>query len=297
MSRGAQTLVIGSSGQLATELRRAAPRSLLFPTERIDLSDQHQLRQKLDELQPKLVINAGAYTAVDRAESERDRAFAVNAQGPALLARWCERAGATLIHVSTDYVFDGTKADAYVETDAVNPLSVYGESKLAGEAAIRATLERHVILRTSWVFSAHGQNFVKTMLRLARERDELRVVADQHGRPTSAKELARAILLVADALPEERNQRWGTYHFASAGPTSWHGLAEAVVEAQAPLTGRRPRVTPIPSSAYPTPARRPANSVLHTGLFEATFGVAPRHWLADMTEAVHELATAPATSA
>jgi dTDP-4-dehydrorhamnose reductase len=286
-----RTLIIGTSGQLATELKRAQTPSLCFvASERVDLSGGGDLLQTLDRLRPALILNAGAYTAVDRAESERERAFELNATGPGLLAEWCERSGAALIHVSTDYVFDGAKAGPYVESDAVAPLNVYGESKLAGERAIRAALRQHLILRTSWVFSAHGQNFVKTMLRLAKERDELKVVADQLGRPTAAKELARAMLLLAAQHARGELEQWGTYHFANTGVTTWHGLAEAVVDAQARLGAKRPVVTPIPSSAYATPARRPANSVLDTDSFQRTFDIKPRPWLDDLNEVVAELA-------
>jgi hypothetical protein len=185
-----RALIIGTSGQLATELHRQAGGLPLHPAQKVDVADEPAIRALLDAARPTLVINASAYTAVDRAEQERERAFAVNASGPRYLARWCAANGAALIHVSTDYVFNGAKASSYVEEDAVDPLNVYGESKLAGEIAIREELPQHLILRTSWVFSAHGQNFVKTMRRLAAERDELRVIADQHGRPTSAADLA-----------------------------------------------------------------------------------------------------------
>ena len=282
--------IIGTSGQLATELRRRPWGSGLVPCvpEKVDITDTAQLPRLLDRLQPDLVLNASAYTAVDRAEEERERAFAVNATGPGNLAAWCSSHGAALVHVSTDYVFDGRKPSAYVEADVTAPLGVYGASKLAGEEALRATLARHVILRTSWVFSAHGQNFVKTMLRLARERDELRVVADQHGKPTSAADLADAMIHVARHIGEG-TASWGTFHFAGAGPTTWHGFAQAIVEEQATTTGRRPTVTPIGTADYPTPAQRPRNSVLDTSRFEAAYGLAPRSWRADLHDVVVEL--------
>lgn len=287
-----RTLIIGTSGQLATELHRQGSGGLeLQPAQRVDVADETAVRALLDEARPSLVINASAYTAVDRAEQERDRAFAVNADGPRYLARWCATHGAALIHVSTDYVFGGSKAGAYVEGDAVGPLNVYGESKLGGEVAIREGLAQHLIVRTSWVFSAHGQNFVKSMLRLARERDELRVVSDQTGRPTAASDLARALLTLAGRLASGETIAWGTYHFAGAGETSWHGFAQAIIAEQAAYTGRRPLVTAIASSDYPTPARRPANSLLDTGLFERTFGVAPRSWRDDLGEVVRQIVT------
>jgi dTDP-4-dehydrorhamnose reductase len=287
------TLVIGTTGQLATELRRRAEPGLeLTPPERVDLSNPADLEASLERLRPQLVVNAGAYTAVDRAESEPQQAHAVNAAGPGVLARWCERNEAALIHVSTDYVFDGSKLGPYVESDTTAPINVYGQSKLAGELAIRSALERHIILRTSWVFSAHGHNFVKTMLRLAKERDKLRVVADQKGRPTAAAELARVICLLGGRFAAASTLSWGTYHFASAGATTWEGLAQATVALQAHYSGRRPSVGAILSTDYPTPAQRPLNSVLDTRLFEQTFGVEPRPWLDDLRSVVDELSGA-----
>jgi dTDP-4-dehydrorhamnose reductase len=187
-------------------------------------------------------------------------------------------------------VFDGTKTGAYQEDDAPAPVSVYGASKLAGERAVAAALAQHVILRTSWVYSAIGQNFVKTMLRLARERDELRVVDDQRGRPTSAAELAGAVLGVATAIRAGRERvPWGLYHFAGATSLSWCGFAKAIVEEQVQFSGRRPTVTPISTAEYPTPAKRPANSVLATERFEAAFGVKPRASHDELRQVVREL--------
>jgi len=286
--------VLGTSGQLASELRRSARSAALelVAPQKVDISVDSQVNALLDRERPALVLNAAAYTAVDRAEVEREQAFAVNEIGPSLIARWCTANRAALIHVSTDYVFDGAKAAGYVEEDATAPLGVYGESKLAGEVAVRGALERHLILRTSWVFSAHSQNFVKTMLRLARERDELRVVADQVGRPTAAADLASAMLTLAERLAKGAELDWGTYHFAGAGSTSWHGFAEAIVEEQAPLTGKKPRVTPITTADYPTPARRPQSSVLDTSRFERTFGITPAPWRDGLRTVVRELVSA-----
>jgi dTDP-4-dehydrorhamnose reductase len=286
-----RVVVIGTSGQLATELRRQpCPAGIeLLPAQKLDISGAQELSAYLDQTRPALVINAAAYTAVDRAEAERERAFAVNAEGPATLAGWCASNAAALVHVSTDYVFDGSKASAYNESDETAPLGIYGASKLAGEVAIRAALDQHVILRTSWVFSAHGNNFVKTMLRLAAEREELRVVADQHGRPTAAADLAVAVLHVACAI-ESGVPRFGTFHFAGAGDTTWHGFAQAIIDEQAALTGKRPRVTPITTQDYPTPAKRPTNSVLSTNAFEQAFKLAPRPWRQGLHDVIRELA-------
>jgi dTDP-4-dehydrorhamnose reductase len=283
--------VIGTSGQLATELHRLGPEvgCPLVPPVQFDLTDTPRLRAELDEKRPRLIINAAAYTAVDQAEVERERAFAVNAQGPGELARWCAENEAALIHVSTDYVFDGQKQGAYVEDDATGPLGVYGASKLAGERAVRDALDRHVILRTSWVFSATGHNFVKTILRVAQQRDELRVVADQVGKPTSAAELARAILELARRVGQPAFP-WGTYHFACPDRTSWHGFAEAIVDEQAEVTGRRPKVTAITTAEYPTRATRPANSTLDTSRFESTFALKPRAWRDELRAVVRKLA-------
>jgi dTDP-4-dehydrorhamnose reductase len=282
--------IIGTSGQLATELRRRPWSTGLEPCapEKLDIADQRQVVALLDRLQPGLVLNASAYTAVDRAESEHERAFAVNAEGLATLAGWCSRHHAPLIHVSTDYVFDGKKVGPYGEGDETSPLGVYGASKLAGERAVQDALEHHVILRTSWVFSAHGNNFVKTMLRLARERDELRVVADQYGKPTAAADLADAMLRVAQRV-QSGTPTWGTFHFAGAGPTTWHGFAQAIVDEQARFTGRKPIVTAISSADYPTPTQRPSNSVLDTSRFEAAYAFRPRSWRAGLEEVVNEL--------
>jgi dTDP-4-dehydrorhamnose reductase len=282
--------IIGTSGQLATELRRRPWSHGLeaLDAEKVDIADADAITALLDRQAPELVVNASAYTAVDRAETERERAFAVNEAGPRHLATWCERHGASLIHVSTDYVFNGQKAEAYVEQDATEPLGVYGASKLAGEEAIRGSLARHVVLRTSWVFSAHGQNFLKTVLRLARERDELRIVSDQRGRPTAAADLADAVLHVARKV-RENSAVWGTFHFAGAGATSWHGFASAIVTEQAPFTQREPSLIAIGTADYPTPAKRPANSVLDTSHFETSFGLTPRSWRDGLREAVAEL--------
>ncbi len=284
------SIIIGTAGQLATELHRQAEGLQLHPPQKVDVADERAVHALLDEERPALVINASAYTAVDRAEQDRERAFAVNADGPRYLARWCAANGAALIHVSTDYVFNGAKLAAYVEDDPVGPLNVYGESKLAGEVAIREELEQHLIVRTSWVFSAHGQNFVKTMRRLAGERDELRVIADQWGRPTSAADLAGAVWrLTRERLIDGAPMAWGTYHLANAEPTTWHGFAEAVVELEARHSSRRPIVRPIPTTDYPTPAKRPANSVLNTALFEATFGFGLRSFRLALSDVMDEL--------
>jgi dTDP-4-dehydrorhamnose reductase len=234
------------------------------------------------------MINAAAYTAVDRAETERDIAWACNCTGPANIAVACQEAAIPLIHLSTDYVFDGSKIGAYREDDPVKPLGVYGESKEAGDRAVRAALPQHVILRTAWVYSAHGHNFVKTMLRLAGERPVLRVVADQIGSPTSAADIAAAIAAIAQQL-NAGNTSWGTYHFAGGGAVTWHGFAEAIFELAAPRRGQPPLVEAIATADYPTPVRRPANSVLDCRRIGEVFGIVPGPWRKALAEVIGEL--------
>jgi dTDP-4-dehydrorhamnose reductase len=223
------------------------------------------------------VVNAAAYTKVDLAETEIEAARRGNEIGPGVLAATCAAAGVPLVHISTDYVFDGSQQGAYRESDPIAPLGVYGRTKAAGETAVRAALPEHIILRTSWVYGAFGNNFLKTMLRLAATKDELRVVADQRGCPTSTRDIAAAILALAPRLIA-REKVWGTYHFAGTGVTTWHGFATGIVAAQAPLTGRKPPVVPITTAEFPTAARRPANSELDCGLFAKTFGFRARRW-------------------
>jgi len=291
-------LVLGSAGQLGFELLRAplpAGWSLIGRTRgELDITDPAAIRGAIGEVAPDLVVNAAAYTAVDRAEAEADRAYAANATAPGQIAAACAERGAMLVHVSTDYVFDGRKTGPYVETDPVNPLGVYGASKEAGERAVRAALDHHVILRTAWVYGAHGHNFVKTMLRLGAERDRLSVVADQRGCPTAAADIATAILGVACRLAAGKQPGealpWGTYHFVGAGETTWHGFAEAIFEIAAAALGRRPVVQAITTAEYPTPAQRPANSVLDCTRFRQAFGIDPPPWQASLGTVLQELA-------
>jgi dTDP-4-dehydrorhamnose reductase len=286
--------IIGSNGQLGTELQRASwPSGTRLEARshaELDISEPLAVARFAAEVD--LVVNAAAYTAVDKAEAEPQLAFRANRDGARHLAVACEQAGRALIHVSTDYVFDGTKSGAYQEDDAIAPLGVYGTSKAEGEAAVRAECSRHVILRTSWVVSAYGNNFVKTMLRLARERDRLRVVADQRGRPTPTSELARAITAVAQRQADSNPIPAGTYHWAGAGCASWHELASEVVQLQAPVTGRQPPVDAIATSDYPTPARRPANSELDTRKLERELGLSPAAWQLGVAAIVKRLCTA-----
>jgi dTDP-4-dehydrorhamnose reductase len=277
-------LQFGADGQLGIELARiagddSALRNTVLSQDQVDFTRPDDIAAAvLAAPELDVVVNCAAYTAVDRAESEKALAEQVNSIAVGRMAEACQRRGVPLIHVSTDYVFDGTKSSPYVETDPTGPLNAYGATKLAGENRIRAELKAHVILRTSWVYSAHGANFVKTMLRLGAEREELRIVDDQIGAPTSARDLADAIVTVVRALaaPGDAN-RFGTFHFANAGETSWRRFAEEIFR-QAPWAGIRAKVVPIGSGEYPTPARRPANSRLDTGKIRKIFGIVPPPW-------------------
>ncbi len=287
-------LLFGAAGQVGQELltlARARNTPIVGLTRaEADITDAAAVAALMAAHQPRLAVNAAAYTAVDRAEGEPDKAEAANALGPGVLARASEAAGVPLLHLSTDYVFDGNKRGAYTEEDPVSPLGVYGRTKAAGETAVRAATPRHVILRTAWVYGAYGQNFLKTMLRLAGERDRLRVVADQHGCPTATADIAEAILAVDAALGAGR-ARFGTFHFAGTGETSWHGFAQAIVAAQAAHTGKRPPVDAIATADYPTPARRPANSRLDASRFAEAYGCRARPWQERVSELVGQLAS------
>ncbi len=290
-------LILGSAGQLGTELQRSFStlgQILAVDKERFDLSNPDQVRDAVRESAPDIILNAAAYTAVDRAESEPDLAMAVNAKAPEVLAEEANRMGALLVHYSTDYVFDGTKSGAWEETDAPNPLSVYGASKLAGEQAIAAAGGRYLIFRTSWVYGPHGKNFLLTMLRLGRERDRLNIVDDQIGAPTTSIELADATRTIVDGVMASRfgpPEAWaGIYHMTCGGVISWCGFAKAIFErAQPILNGKIAQVSPIPTSAYPTPARRPRNSVLSNEKLFSRFGVKLREWESALDAVMHRL--------
>jgi len=293
-----QVAIFGSGGQLGRELLRATwPAGFelrAFDRGEVDITDPVAVDLALSDA--RRVSNAAAYTAVDKAESEPAVAFRVNRDGPELLARACSERSAALLHVSTDYVFDGRKVGGYLETDATAPLGVYGASKAAGEERVRELCGLHVILRTSWVVSAFGHNFVKTMLRLSAERDTLRVVDDQLGRPTPAKDLARVVVAIASCHAAGAPIAWGTYHFAGRGEASWHDVATEVVALQAPFTGRRPAVEAITTADYPTPARRPQSSVLDTAKLERALKLEPHPWQSGVEDIIREL-LAPIPSA
>jgi len=288
-------LLFGSSGQVGWELQRSLAtlgELVALGSDRADFAQPESLAGTVRTLQPDVIVNAAAHTAVDKAESEPARAHAINAEAPGVLAREAATLGAWLVHYSTDYVFDGSGVRPWVEDDATGPLSVYGRSKLEGEVRVRASGCRHLILRTSWVYSARGGNFARTMLRLAAERDRLQVIDDQVGAPTGADLLADVTAhTVRTALhsPEVA----GTYHATAAGETSWHGYARLVVE-WARAEGRAIKVAPesivaVPTSAYPTPARRPLNSRLSTQRLQRTFGLTMPPWQAGVLRMLAEL--------
>lgn len=296
-------LLLGANGQVGHALRDAlAPlgdvvcttRSGLLPDgvacERADFDQPASLPALVERVAPDIVVNAAAYTAVDRAESERDAAFRANAEAPAVLAGACAARGAQLVHYSTDYVFDGSGTRPYREDDPTAPLGVYGSSKLAGEEAVRVSGARHMVFRTAWVYGAHGHNFMRTMLRLGAERDELRVVADQVGTPTPARLIARA---TAEAL-RSRSDVSGVWNLTATGSSSWHGFAEAIFAGATArgLLARAPRVAQITTSEYPTPARRPAYSCLDVGRLQSDFGIALPEWEAALSDTLDEVARA-----
>jgi dTDP-4-dehydrorhamnose reductase len=285
-------LVFGAGGQLGRELagllaRRAVP-AVLLAREEADIADRTAVVTAIDRARPAVVVNAAAYTKVDKAEEELAQAFRANRDGPALLAEICAAQGLALIHISTDYVFDGSKPAPYVETDPVSPLGIYGASKEAGEQAVRTRLAKHVILRTAWVYGQHGNNFLKTMLNLARQRERWGVVVDQRGNPTATLDLAEALLAVVARITDGMAP-WGTFHFTGTGEATWHDFACEIVAAQAQFTKRRPEVAAITTAEYPTRARRPANSRLDSTRFTQTFGIAARPWRERTREVVAAL--------
>jgi dTDP-4-dehydrorhamnose reductase len=294
-------LLLGGNGQVGSELCRSlAPLGEVVATtrsgmledgarcEQADFDAPGSLPGLIERIAPDIVVNAAAHTAVDRAESEPDVAFRANAQAPQAIAEACARGGIRLVHYSTDYVFDGRGTRPYREDDPTAPASIYGASKLAGEEAIRASGASHLVLRTAWVYATHGSNFLRTMLRLAGERDELRVVADQSGTPTSAALIAG----VTAQMLVQQFVRSGTWHLTATGATSWHGFAEAIVQGAHArgLIARMPRVSPIATADYPTPAARPAYSVLDCSALQRDFGIALPTWQDGLSRTLDELA-------
>lgn len=293
-SSSLRILVTGKNGQLGFELQRSLSvlgTVIAVDREECDLCHPDAIRALIARVQPHVIVNPAAHTAVDKAESEPELAHAINTIAPQVFAEEAAKIGALLVHYSTDYVFDGTKDGWYSETDTPNPQSVYGKTKLAGELAIAAVNPRHLIFRTSWVFGAHGGNFLKTILRLAGEREELKIIADQHGAPTAASLLAdvtahaiRQVLTTESSpIPDSPvPDLYGTYHLVAGGSTSWHGYAQQVVELAkaAGIVIKAQRILPIPTSDYPLPAARPANSQLSTEKIQTAFGLCLPDWQA-----------------
>lgn len=287
-------LVTGVTGQVGHELRRYGwPEGVqIVAASRydLDLTDVGSIESYITNGRFDAVINPAAYTAVDQAETDLVTAWKVNALAPAAMAAATRKAGIPLLFVSTDYVFDGTKAGAYDEDDPINPVGVYGASKAGGELAVRTGNPRHVILRTSWVFSAHGANFVKTMLRLAEERPHLRVVDDQNGCPTSARDIAAVLAQMTLRLIADPQAPTGTYHFANAEPVTWCGFAREIFRQSGSLGCSAPEVEAITTAEYPTPAQRPANSVLGVTKIGREYAIRPRSWREALAEVLSELA-------
>ncbi|PYF11809.1 dTDP-4-dehydrorhamnose reductase [Rhodobacter viridis] len=278
-----RVLVFGKTGQVAQELQRLLPAAIFLGREAADLSDPAACAQAIRDSDAEVVINAAAWTAVDKAETEEAAATVVNGEAPAAMARACAEKGLPFLHISTDYVFSGEGTTPWVETDPVAPSNAYGRSKLAGEIGTRAAGGNTAILRTSWVFSAHGANFVKTMLRLSETRDALNVVEDQIGGPTPAADIAAALVVMAQKMVA--GQPGGTYHFGGSPSVSWADFAREIFA----LSGRKVAVTGIPTAAYPTPAVRPLNSRMDCAALARDFGVAAPDWKAGLAKVLKDL--------
>ena len=293
-------LLTGVNGQVGHALQKKLSNHQVFDLNRdqLDLSDKDAIRRVVQAIKPDLIINPAAYTAVDKAESEPELAYAINAIAPQVLAEEAAKLNAALIHFSTDYVYDGSKIENYVETDAVNPLSVYGKSKLAGELAINAVGLPHLILRTSWVYGAYGKNFLKTIIRLASERESLRIVADQYGAPTSSESIADAVIELLNSWQPLELSQTGIYHFTNQGKTSWHGFSSEIVNEYNRLAASKSlqmlkanveNIEPITTDDYPTPAARPANSTLSNQKLKQVFNVSLPSWEQGLQQVMQSL--------
>jgi len=300
MSSSPRVLVLGATGQLGRELQQSfsgVGEVVTSGRDTLDLADHEQVRRSVRNNAPDIILNAAAYTAVDRAESEKDLALAVNAGAPGVLAEEAKCLGALLVHYSTDYVFDGSKAGVWEETDSQNPLNVYGASKLAGERAIMQVGGKFLIFRTSWVYGPRGNNFLMTMLRLGRERDRLNIVDDQVGAPMTTIELAHATRSIVGGILDDRfgaAESWtGIYHMTCRGSVSWCGFARAIFErGESLLQGRTPVVNPIRTSEYPTAAKRPQNSVLSNEKLRRCFGIDLSSWEQALDIVIQQLKSA-----
>lgn len=286
-------LISGAGGQVGFELSTAPSehRKVALTRQQLDITDRASVCDAISEHRPDILINAAAYTAVDRAEEDSEGAFEVNRDGIGNLALACREACIPLLHISTDYVFDGDQRLAYVETDPVAPIGVYGESKAAGEELLRSVHDEHIILRSSWVFSQTGSNFVKTMLRLGRERNQLGIVDDQQGCPTSARSIARVLLQISDLYLAQGNLEWGTYHYCDAPQTTWYKFARDIFR----LAGGYDDLVlkPIGTADYPMPARRPMYSVLNCEKLERVFDIAQTSWREELDYVLSKLVPGP----
>ena len=285
-------LLIGSTGQVGQELLttlKPLGELTILNRQQLDLTKPHELKDAIASIKPKVIVNAAAYTAVDKAETESELAMAVNAVAPEIMGEMAHKISANLIHISTDYVFDGQHYTNYKEDHVTNPLGIYGKSKLLGEIGIRKNCDQHIILRTAWVYGAQGHgNFVKTMLRLGQEKEELRIVEDQIGTPTWSYDIANAI---ANILKKETEIPSGTYHYTNSGVASWYDFALAIFEEarQFNFPLKIQKVLPITTAEYPTPAQRPANSVLSKVKFTHTLGIYPPHWRDSLKKMLKQL--------
>jgi len=290
-----RVLVLGASGQLGRELLRLIRHFEFIVTgldlDRLDITDAGAVDQTIHEISPQFVINAAAYTAVDNAEEDTCAAFTVNCTGAANVARACGKIGAPLIHISTDYVFDGLKRTPYREDDDPHPINIYGKSKLAGEAEIKRLCEKHLVIRTSWLFGSHGRNFVKTMMRLGRERETVNVVNDQFGCPTPASDLAEVILRVVSLICRDKvSAPWGIYHYCGNGPVSWYTFAQSifsVVRDKEAIALKH--LLPVDTAAFPTAAARPRYSVLSCERIKQVFGIVQRPWTEGLRRVIDEV--------
>ncbi|UFQ99165.1 dTDP-4-dehydrorhamnose reductase [Pseudomonas wenzhouensis] len=289
-----KVLITGAAGQVGSELVKLAPAgfdAVGYNSSELDITNAQQVQRIVAEQVPALIINAAAYTAVDKAESDADRAYVVNEIGVKNLAQAALALGIPVFHISTDYVFDGTATAPYKETDPVGPTGVYGASKLAGEQVIISSGVKHIILRTSWVFGAEGNNFVTTMIRIGKERDTLGVVADQHGCPTSAASIANVLWQLAKKFIEAGELPWGVYHFSNSPATTWYGFACEIFKqaVAARLLEKAPVVNPIKTSDHPTPAKRPAWSVMDGSILVNLLGCAVPGWQQELSAVLHQL--------
>ncbi|WP_067708420.1 dTDP-4-dehydrorhamnose reductase [Erwinia sp. ErVv1] len=278
-------LILGAAGQVGREItRQACPQWIVRAVDRsgLDITDSSAIDAIVSDFKPDIIINAAAYTAVDKAETEEIAAYAINCDGAKFLAQAAEKSGAALLHISTDYVFSGDKDGLYQENDATGPTGVYGASKLAGEKAIQQYCQRHIIMRTAWVFGEFGNNFVKTMIRLARDRETLDVVGDQYGSPTWAGDIANALLTISQRILEGSEIKWGIYHFSGFPYTNWYEFADKIltIASNSALINRKPLIRSITTFDYPTPARRPLNSKLNCSKILENFHIQPSDWQA-----------------